>query len=161
MEGYNPRTMQRDFRVSKASGVTKDADTFNVIPLTILLQFGYVHNDPMKLLEFAARWACNVRGKAFNFGIKYHGVVMDIQVDVDTNLDIPEIDADVTQPTQGIAVGTMTLRGYVVEEVRKFEPITGVALSSITEDNTNVVENGVVLEFGMDGDEVVPVSESN
>lgn len=153
LDGYNPRTMQRDPRVMRGSGTSSDSDTFNVVPVTISLQFGYIDNNPINLLVFASKWASNVRGKAFNFGLKYHGVTMDIQIDVDQSIDIPEVDADASQqPSQGVALGNLTMQGYIVEEIVKYQPITGVDVSAVVDDNTAILTNGIVLEFQMNSE---------
>jgi len=155
----NPRAMQLDRRVQKQSGMDKDANAFNFVPASLQLQFMYVDNDPIRMLVFTNKWVAAVRRKPLNFGVKLADVIIDIQVTLEDSIEFPEFDMDTgSMQSQGIALGQLTVVGYIIEDIRKVEPIESVSFSSVEEDSTAHLDGAILLEVVIDPDGTVRYS---
>lgn len=115
--------------VAQKYGLRTDKDVlhrFNVVPMLLQMEFGYITNDALDFMDVGSRWIFHSKSGMLNFAIKYLGVQMDIRVMLDPQFQIPLIEGSTDVQNEGIATGTFTIYGYVNG------PVTEVSRSDLT-----------------------------
>lgn len=114
-DSYNPKALMRMGTYGSANDSLTTYNRHIIIPVNMMCEVSFLTNDFWQSMSFVNAWMFAALRKDMNFNVKYDGVAISIQVELDTNLATPEKDSTIDIPNNYEMLGTLKIKGYFSE----------------------------------------------
>lgn len=132
-DSYNPAVLLRHGLYAPAKAGDDVVRKYHVIPAIYSFEFIHISEDFYDMLGFSKRYILATRNRSgLNFNLSFDGIPIDIQVNVDDEVSVPEKDNQLDVPNVYELTANFYVRGYCgfdVEEAKEIDVITSLESS--------------------------------
>lgn len=120
---YKPHTLWRRGLTSSRSSDGSVSSRLNLVPVTIEYKITYLTQSDIEAQAFVKSWLIACVSKSMKFSLTYGVVNLDVNVTLESGVSFPEGTGGVTEAREYQLEPTMTVEGYMSDDVLKQQQI--------------------------------------